>query len=247
MIPKKIHYCWFGNNPMPDLAIKCIESWKKYLPDYELCQWNEDTFDVNVNSYVAEAYKVQKYAFVTDYVRLWVLYNYGGIYMDTDVEVLKSYNDLLSLPAFTGYEKTKKDIYCPVTGMMASEAGGIWVKEQLEYYNKKHFIRYDGTFDLTSNTDTITSIMKKNGFIVDGKYSVYKDNMHVFPSDYFCPKQWETGEINITENTYCIHHFTGSWKAHTSVYKKTPLQNVFFFLHNCWKTFKKPIKTLLKK
>ena len=177
MIPKIIHYCWFGRGPMPELAIKCIDSWKKYLPDYELRLWNEDTFDMNISPYVAEAYKAQKYAFITDYVRLWVLNNYGGIYMDTDVEVLKSFNDLLHLPAFTGYEKTKDTMFCPVTGIMASEAGGIWVTEQLEYYKKKHFIRYDGTFDTTPNTYTITSIMLKNGFVIDGRYGVYKNNM----------------------------------------------------------------------
>lgn len=208
MIPKVIHYCWFGRGQMPDLAIKCIESWKKYLPDYELKLWNEDTFDLNMNRYAKEAYESRKFAFVTDYVRLYALYNEGGIYMDTDVEVLKSLDDLLVLPAFSGYESNKVSLF--PTGLMASQKGGIWVKEQLDYYDNVHFLKEDGTYDMTPNTRIISDIMINNGFILDGKYKVYKNNMHAFPKDYFCPKT-STGVLKLTKNTYCIHHFAGSW------------------------------------
>ena len=195
---------------MPEMALKCLASWHKYMPDYQYKLWNEDNFDV-INSvpYVKEAYECGKYAFVTDYVRLFALYTEGGIYMDTDVEVLKPYDDLLTLPAFTGYEGSK--YLPPVTGTMASEAGGAWVKEQLSAYDGIHFIREDGSMDLTTNTSRISSIMKKEGFIQDGKEQVYKD-MHIFPVDYFCPRQ-TTGEYLITENTYCDHHFMGSWNG----------------------------------
>lgn len=208
MIPKVIHYCWFGRGQMPDLALKCIKSWKKYLPDYKMKLWNEDNFDITSVSYVKEAYEARKFAFVTDYVRLFALYTEGGIYMDTDVEILKSLDNLLSLPAFSGYESNKYSNF--PTGLMASEAEGIWVREQLDYYTDKHFLNEDGTYDMTTNTQTISLIMQKNGFELTGKYHIYKNNMHCFPKDYFCPKT-STGVLKITENTYCIHHFAASW------------------------------------
>ncbi len=208
MIPKIIHYCWFGRGEMPELAKKCIASWHKYLPDYELKLWNEDNFDMSLYPYVKEAYDNRKFAFVTDVVRLYALYHEGGIYMDTDVEILKSLDDLLHLPAFTGYEGSKS--MAPVTGLMASEAKGIWVTEQLAYYEGKHFVKEDGTFDLKTNTVTISKIMTDNGFEITGEYGVYKNNMHVFPVEYFCPLS-STRVLKVTNNTYCIHHFAGSW------------------------------------
>lgn len=207
MIPKIIHYCWFGRGQMPELARMCIESWHKYMPDYEYKLWNEDNFDIDSNQYVKEAYDARKFAFVTDYVRLYALYTEGGIYMDTDVEVLKPYDDLLSLPAFTGYEGSKT--YPPVTGTMASEAGGDWVKEQLAAYDEARFVNPDGSLDLTTNTTRISAIMRNGGFVQDGKKQVYK-GMHIFPVEYFCPRQ-TTGEVLITSNTYCDHHFMGTW------------------------------------
>jgi len=192
---------------MPELAVKCIASWHKLMPDYQYKLWNEDSFDVESVPYVKEAYECRKFAFVTDYVRLYALYTEGGIYMDTDVEALKPYDDLLSLSAFTGYEGSK--YLPPVTGTMASVAGGEWVKEQLEAYDGLHFLLDNGEMDLTTNTTRISSIMRQGGFVQDGKMQVYKD-MHIFPVDYFCPRQ-TTGEILMTGNTYCDHHFMGSW------------------------------------
>lgn len=207
MISRIIHYCWFGRGKMPELAQKCIASWHKCMPDWEYKLWNEDNFDVTSVPYVKEAYEARKYAFVTDYVRLWALYTEGGVYMDTDVETLKSYDDLLHLTAFTGYEGSKNQP--PVTGTMASEAGGQWVKEQLEDYGGAHFLLPDGSMDMTTNTDRISRIMRKNGFIQDGNYKVYKD-LHIFPCEYFCPRQ-TSGEVLISEKTYCDHHFMSSW------------------------------------
>lgn len=218
MIPKKIHYCWFGKGEMPELAQKCINSWHKFMPDYEYKLWNEESFDVNVIPYTREAYEARKYAFVTDYVRLWALYTEGGIYMDTDVEILKPLDDLLYLSAFTGYEGSK--MIPPVTGLMASEPDGCWVKEQLDSYEDAHFLKEDGSFDLTTNTVRISQIMKANGFVQDGKYRVYKD-LHVFPVEYFCPRQ-TTGEFFLTRNTYCDHHFMGTWNdnSHKGIIQK---------------------------
>ena len=215
MIPRIIHYCWFGRGPMPEMALKCIESWHKFMPDYEYKLWNEDRFDVNSIPYTKEAYEASKFAFVTDYVRLYALFTEGGIYMDTDVEVLKPYDDLLLLSGFTGYEGSK--FLPPVTGTMASEPGNLWVKEQLDVYSNLHFILPDGSMDTKNNTTRISEIMRAGGFIQNGKRQVYKD-MHVFPVEYFCPRQ-TTGEVLITENTYCDHHFMGSWNTEKKNWK----------------------------
>ncbi len=127
MIPKIIHYCWFGRGKLPELAFKCMDTWKKYLPDYQLRLWNEDTFDITSHPYVFEAYQSKKYAFVTDYVRLYALYHFGGIYMDTDVEVIRNLDELLDLPGFSGFE-SEKDV---PTGIMACESHNSWAEEQL--------------------------------------------------------------------------------------------------------------------
>lgn len=216
MIPKIIHYCWFGRGEMPPLSLKCIDSWKKFLPDYELKRWNEETFDVNSIPYVKEAYQSRKFAFVTDYVRLNAIYHEGGIYMDTDVEVLKSMDNLLHLPAFSGFE-SEKDI---PTGIMASEKGGKWAKEMLEYYNSdRHFILQDGTLDMTSNVTIISKLMSNKGFKLKNSYQVYENCMHIFPKDYFCPKS-RTGIITLTENSYCIHHFAASWHSKSELIRR---------------------------
>lgn len=204
---------------MPELALKCIESWHKHMPDYEYKLWNEDNFDVNANQYVKEAYEVRKFAFVSDYVRLYALYTEGGIYMDTDVEVLKSYDDLLYLDGFVGYEGTK---YKPVgTGTIASISNSPFVEEQMMAYNYISFFKADGSYDLTPNPARITEIMKQNGFVQNGKEQDYK-GMHVFPVDYFCPRQ-TTGEVLITENTYCDHHFMGTWQTDNRNWKNRVL------------------------
>lgn len=206
---------------MPKLAFKCIKSWQRYLPDYQIKLWNEDNFDLNLNAYASEAYRARKYAFVTDYVRLYALYNVGGIYMDTDVEVLKNLDDFLSLPAFSGFEDDK---YVP-TGIMASEKNGIWAKEQLDYYNERHFILPDGNFDMTTNSQIISGIMESNGFILKNSHQIYKNCMHMFPCEYFSPLKY--GKIFITENSYCIHHFASSWNPEKRKIKKFILKKIF--------------------
>ena len=216
MIPKKIHYCWFGKGKMPELALKCIESWRVNLPDYELKEWNENSFDINSNFYVKEAYESRKFAFVTDYVRLYALYTEGGIYMDTDVDVLKNLDSFLDLPAFSGFED---NMHIP-TGIMAAEKGSIWAKWQLEYYSGRHFLLPDGTLDLTTNVDIIGGLMEEKGFILKNGLYNFQNIITIFPKDYFCPKSHTTGKIELTENTYTIHHFAGSWKSSSDRLKR---------------------------
>lgn len=215
MIPKKIHYCWFGKGEIPDLAQKCISTWKKYMPDWEFKLWNEDNFDVNLIPYTKEAYEAKKYAFVSDYVRLWALEQEGGVYMDVDFEVYKPFDDLLRFTAFAGFEGSK---YSPVMmGVIASEAHGDWISEQLGHYQGRHFIKEDGTFDLTTNVTFITERMREQGFLQNGKEQNYKD-LHVFPVDYFCPMQ-TSGEYIRTEYTYCEHRGLGSWAEQAKGWK----------------------------
>lgn len=210
MIPKKIHYCWFGRGEMPELALKCIESWKKYLPEYEIKEWNEDNFDLDLYPYVREAYDNRKFAFVTDVVRLYALYHEGGIYMDTDVEVLKPLDTFLDCPAFSGFED---DVHVP-TGIMASEKGGKWAEENLAYYDGRHFVNEEGVCDLTTNVVTITNYMLSHGLKRNNAFQQFPGLITFYPKDYFCPKSYEDGKIYLTDNTYTIHHFAGSW--HTS-------------------------------
>lgn len=207
MIPKIIHYCWFGRGEMPELAKKCISSWHKYMPDWDYKLWNEDNFDTNSTAYTKEAYEAGKYAFVSDYVRLWALFNEGGLYLDVDFEVFMPFDDLLHWDAFAGFEGSK---HLPVMmGVIASRPNGIWVKEQLDNYQGRHFIQEDGSFDLTTNVQFISAKMREQGFLQNGQEQDYKD-LHVFPVTYFCPRQ-TTGEYFRTENTYCEHLGLGSW------------------------------------
>lgn len=207
MIPKKIHYCWFGRGEMPELAQKCIESWHKYMPDYEYKLWNEDNFDVNRIQYTKEAYERGLYAFVSDVVRLQALYDEGGLYFDVDFEVYRPFDSLLCYNAFAGFEGSKTN---PVLmGVIASESNGIWVSEQLENYQHRFFI-VDGKPDLTTNVRFVTDRMIEQGFIPNGKEQDYKD-LHVFPVDYFSPRQ-TTGEYLRTDNTFCEHRgHNSSW------------------------------------
>lgn len=210
MIPKIIHYCWFGRGEKPGQVLMCIESWKKYLPDYELKEWNENNFDITQNQYVKEAYENRKFAFVTDFVRLYALYHEGGVYMDTDVEALGNYDVFLHHHAFSGFET---DGNVP-TGMMAAEKGSLWAKELLEQYANRVFLKEDGSFDMTTNTAVITDYMVEKGLKLNNKYQDFPGLCTMYPADYFCPKDHRTGKIRLTKNTVCIHHFAGSWLPH---------------------------------
>lgn len=213
MIPKTIHYCWFGGNELDEKSKSYIQSWKKHLPDYEIIEWNETNFDINQHDFVREAHEQKKYAFVSDYVRLYALYHHGGIYMDTDVEVVKSFDDLLNNRAFTGVERGE---YC-ITGTLAAEQHHPWIEKLVGYYDGRKFILANGEMDVTTNTIIITTITKAHyGWEEGNRLSNLADGIAIYPFDYFCAKNGMTNEYHITANTYTIHHFNGSWASQSN-------------------------------
>ncbi|SFC99606.1 Capsular polysaccharide synthesis protein [Bacillus sp. 491mf] len=206
-IPRTIHYCWFGGNEKPDIVKRCIESWKKNLPDYEIIEWNEDNFDISCNSYVTEAYKSSKFAFVSDYVRVHALYYYGGIYLDTDVEVFKSFNNLLHHDSFWGFEQEN---YI-ATSTIGAAKGNKLIKTFLDSYEEKGFIKEDGTYDDLTNVAIVTEILKNLGLKTDGEYQEIEGIGTFYPQTYFSPYDYINCRKFITENTYAMHHFHKSW------------------------------------
>lgn len=209
MIPKIIHYCWINNDEksfLPESVQDCISTWKKYLPDYEIKEWNINNFDINKNDYVKEAYNAKKYAFVSDYIRLYVLYNYGGIYMDTDVKVLKSFNELLKNKAFMGFESLNRVATC----VIGAEKESVVIKEMLDLYNNRNFINHKGEIDLTPNTVIIKPILKKYN-IKFNNILQEKNAVTIYPIEYFCPFNPLTEEMNLTNNSYAVHLFSASW------------------------------------
>jgi len=220
MIPKTIHYCWFGGNPKPKLVEKCIKSWKKHCPDYEIIEWNESNFDVNCCDYVKEAYEAKKWAFVTDYVRIWALNTYGGIYLDTDVEIKKNMDKFLCHTAFTGFER--KDM--PFTAVYGSEPNHPLCKTILSYYEGRHFLLPDGSFDTTTNTVSFTTLLTQQyNIILNNETQSFPDGLVVYSNDYFCPKSFVDDRVYKTKNTHAIHWFNASWhtKEQADLRKRT--------------------------
>lgn len=209
MIPKTIHYCWFGRNPLPSLAKKCIKSWKKYCPDYEIIQWNEDNYDLaSAPLYVRQAYDAKKWAFVTDYVRLQVVYDHGGIYLDTDVEVLRKLDDLLEHNAFFGRESAK----WIATGLgFGAVAGTPILKEMMDDYEDIPFTKEDGHIDDTSCPLRNTGVFLRHGLQQVNKCQLLEGGVMCFSTEYFCPKDYWNGLIRKTVNTHTIHHYDASW------------------------------------
>ena len=209
MIPKIIHYCWFGGNPLPELAQKCIASWKKFLPDYEIKEWNESNYDVRKISYIAQAYDAKKYAFVSDYARFDILYQYGGVYFDTDVEVIKDLSPIIERGAFIGVEKGLRPLLAAGLGIASPAASDIY-REILDSYQNEQFVNDDGSLNLKTVVTRVSDIFKSHGFVEQDIMQVVADTT-VYPSEYFCPKDFDTGSLCLTENTCSIHHYDGSW------------------------------------
>lgn len=207
MIPKVIHYCWFGGNPLPEKDKKCIESWKKYCPDYEIKEWNESNYDINKNKYMSDAYKEKKWGFVPDYARFDIIYNEGGFYLDTDVELVKSLDELRENKAYMGFE----------CGMwinggigFGAEAKNPTLRDLRDMYEKISFYKEDGTINLKPSPYYITEHLEEKGLKRKNEIQMI-EQMKIYPIEYFAPKDYITGKLTKTKNTISIHQYNASW------------------------------------
>lgn len=220
MIPKTIHYCWFGRSPLPKSAIKCINSWRKFFPEYEIQEWNEDNFDVNLIPYTAEAYQAKKYAFVSDYARFWILYHHGGIYFDTDVEVIKPMDDIITKGAFMGIEvEAGKDNPYPLVAPglgIAVEQKHPFYKKLLDYYLGIHFLNEDGTLNQMTIVRHTSRLLVEEGMKADNQLQSVS-GIWIYPKDYFNPLNDLTGQLTITSNTRTIHWYSRTWQKNSPV------------------------------
>lgn len=225
MIPKIVHYCWLSNNPVPEDLQEYMTSWKKILPDYEFRKWDFTVFDKASSEWVSEAFENKKYAFAADYIRLFAVYNYGGIYLDMDIEVVRKFDSLLSQPHMFAAESPDDPLMIEA-GCFGAEKGNEFIGKCLEYYYDRPFVKQDGSFD----TIPLPQIMKK--IIVDNGLSV-----STYSSDFFTCKSYQTGKITITDNTYAIHHFAGSWLSEEKQEMNVQTQKLsrwvgYFIAHN---------------
>lgn len=221
MIPKVIHYCWFGGNELPESALRCIESWKKFCPDYEIKEWNESNFDVQCCDYVREAYEAKRWAFVSDYARFRILYENGGVYFDTDVELIRPIDDLLAKGGFMGAENAAPGgrgrlNVAPGLGLAVAPGNELY-SEMLEIYRYTHFVKADGSRNLKTVVAYTTELLRKNG--LEDKNDIQQvAGIFIYPKEYFCPLDYESGELTMTENTRSIHHYSATWHGKTEAY-----------------------------
>ena len=213
MIPKKIHYVWFSDEPYPPLIQKCLDSWKEKLPDYEIILWNRSNFDVHINSWCSQAFDAKKYAFVTDYARLYVLYHHGGIYMDVDVEVTRNYDSLLSDSAFTSFTAKPNMIQAETIG---SEAGHEMIGKLLKYYETRNFINEDGKYNQKTIDEIFYEIFSSEG-LINNRLNQYVSNVHIYPPGYFLMSDdlfyLSYGEgTKYLKETYSLHYAAGEWE-----------------------------------
>ena len=210
-IPKIIHYCWFGGNEKPTLAVKCMKSWKKYCPDYQIIEWNEENYDISACPlYVRQAYEAKKWAFVTDYVRLDVVYRHGGIYLDTDVELRKPPDELLEYPGYFGFEE---GIYISTGLGFGAEKEMPLLKELMDDYTEIPFIREDGSFDTMTCPVRNTQVLLRHGLVQDDSKQILDDGVLILPSRYLCPISYSDGKKHIVRDTISVHWFQASWQT----------------------------------
>lgn len=233
MIPKVIHYCWFGRNPLPVSAQKCIASWRKFLPDYEIKEWNEDNFDVNIIPYTREAYEAKKYAFVSDYARFWILYKYGGLYFDTDVEAIKSFDDIVSNGSFMGLEidgtKEGEKVAINPGLCFGAEAGLPICNEVLAGFEQLSFYDSSGNRNNYTMIPMVTELFIQKGLKINGAIQNVS-GIIIYPSSYFNPYNAKTGTLCITEETHSIHWYTASWQKRKIVWRTRMMRLLRRFL-----------------
>lgn len=208
-IPKVIHYCWFGNNKKPQIVEKSIKSWKEKLPDYEIKEWNEENFKIDDFQFTREAYKSKKWAFVSDYCRVWVLYNYGGIYLDTDIEVVKNLDGFLNDSSFGGVE-FDANINFAIWGCKKNDS---FLKVVLDRYDNLDFLKNIDNLDNITIPLVVTEEAEKLGFKLTKEIVEFGDGVKIYPKQFFYPKENSWEEVEITKDTYTIHHYEGSWKS----------------------------------
>ena len=221
-IPKMIHFCWFGGTKKTDSVHYCIDSWRKFCPDYKIIEWNEDNYDITQNEYMYQAYKAKKWGFVPDYARLDIIYNYGGIYLDTDVELVRNLDNLLYQEGFAGFESEQ---YVNLGEGFGAIAGNKLVKSMRDEYKKYSFIDRDNV-NLTPSPVMQTEFLVKQGLRLNNKLQII-DGITIYPSDYFCPKNLLTQKCQLTENTYSIHHFDASWWGEAEKKTYTRQKNIY--------------------
>lgn len=223
MIPKKIHYCWFGGNPLPESAQKCINSWKEYFPSYEIIQWDESNFDISACDFMKKAYEDKKWAFVSDVARLLIIYEHGGLYFDTDVEVISSFNDILSNSSkgFMGLEQTN----CVASGLgFGAEKGHPFLKELISFYETIDYNAYKNNLSEIACTVITTDVMKKYGLDVNSKDIQSVCDFSIYPVEYFSPIDYNTGKLKKTKNTHSIHWYDASWQDEAAKKQQQSIQ-----------------------
>jgi len=220
MIPKIIHYCWFGGAPKPKLVQDCIASWEKYCPDFEIKEWNESNFDVHCVKFVEDAFEARKWAYVADYARLYAMVTEGGVYLDSDVELLQPIDRFLSEEAFTGFEV--KD--SPVTAIMGCEKGYPLFTELMNNYLRMEFY-VNGKMTTSTNTYEITKTFEQKGIRLNGKKQTVC-GCTVYPQIVFCPNNLRRVFYRYSPRSYAVHHFMGSWGGNSITYKRTFTQRL---------------------
>lgn len=233
MIPKVIHYCWFGHNEKPQIALKCINSWRKFLPDYEIREWNEDNFDVHIIPFVHEAYCLKKWAFVSDYARIWILYNFGGIYFDTDVELIRPLDDILKAGPYMG-----RELEWDSDGLLINMGLGVAAlprmrvyKDLLDIYKSKHMVQDDGVLKFTTIVAVVSDYFESKG-VQEKNDIIDVEGIKIYPAEFFCPMNYGSRKIMITDMTYSIHHYEASWMTPTRLEAIEEPFWAFFHQHN---------------
>lgn len=227
MIPKIIHLCWLSGDPYPTDIQLCLDSWKKHLPDYEIWLWDTKRFDIDSTRWTRQAFDAKKYAFAADYIRLYALYNYGGIYLDSDVLVYKSFDPLLSLPYFVGHDQAG----CFEAAVIGCEPGCQWIKDILDSYDGMPFIREDGTYDMLPMPCRFRFVLSDKGYKIykikhledldASQYDITQKQMYVFDGQHFNGR--DSLEVHPTKKSYCSHNYAGSWKKQEKNFLKSIL------------------------
>lgn len=206
-IPKIIHYCWFGKNSLPKMYRDCIDSWKRTCPDYEIVEWNESNYDIEKNLYMKQAYENKKWGFVPDYARLDLIYEYGGIYLDTDVEMLKSYDEFLCEHGFFGFQR---NFWVGLGLGFGAERNSSLIKEMRDMYEEISFVLDDGTFNMVPSPYYQTQVLLRKGLKCNNCIQEV-DGFKIYPTDVFDPCGFRGGKVQHTSNTHSIHHYGESW------------------------------------